>query len=188
MKKIIFLSLSLMIVSMFGQFKYGFGVSLDLGPTLAGIEGVKIEPGVSLTIPLKFAGKFKVEPEIAIVSYNQTDDSTSVYKAIIMPGIGVFYEFKTKSENTVISPGLKLGLINATTENDNFDPIKYTQVSGIYFAGVLGGEYYFSENMSLGGEFQLQFESIYVTIDPDKEDYYSQFSTRSSIKLRYYFN
>ncbi|MCK4980119.1 MAG: hypothetical protein KAS62_06970 [Candidatus Delongbacteria bacterium] len=188
MKKIIFLSLSLMIVSMFGQFKYGFGISADMGSTVIGVEGVKIEPGVSLTIPLKFSGKFKVEPEISIVGYNQMNDSTSVYKSIIMPSICVSYDMVTPSKNTIISPGIKFGLIKATLEEEMWGKYVYTQVPGFFIAAVLGGEYFFSENMSFGGDFQLRFESLSETKDAGNEFDYTQVNTKSSIKLRFYFN
>ena len=187
MKKILIISICLIISSVFGQFKYGFGVAADLGSTLV-VEDVEIVPGISLMIPIRIGERFKIEPEISIISYNRTNDTTSVYKSIIMPGISVSYDLKTPSENTIISPGIKLGLIEGTLEEENSGTIVYTQVSGIFVAGILGGEYYFSKNYSLGGDFQLRFESVYMTKDPDKEDYLTQFSTRSSIKFRYYFN
>jgi len=84
--------------------------------------------------------------------------------------------------------GARVGYITQTLTDENGSETDEVSSSGFYIAPVLGGEHYFSDHFSLGGEAQIIYAS--VSTKPDEgnwEQDLSAINTRVLVYIRFFF-
>lgn len=158
------------------------GIGISIGKEIMFEEGTfTLLDFPSFYVTFILSSHFRVEPEIGYYRYSSSwSDPYSEGKSsygILSVGCGLFYTIR--KEKVDIYYGARLGFIrtssyyksswnewNGTTETDR------SRVD-FYIGPALGGEYFFTKHLSLGGEIQLNYISIgewvVKELEPDEE-------------------
>ena len=185
--------------------RVGLGVSIsDAGEilVLAGSESaVPIIP--TILVPIDLSGRFRVEPEVGGYrnsSVNETRLTPSISElvtqtsSVIRFGVGAFGI--ASKDRFMLYYGGRVGyqryhqsstsaLPSGSTTHESFT---YPTIPAWVFAPTIGGEYYLSERLSLGGEAQVRFISWNAVSERNEAESVSGTSsmTRVSLVLRFY--
>ena len=180
------------------QPQIGFGVSVvdvkDLIRILSG-DG-DISP--SIFLPINVSSKLRIEPEIGFFMVTSDDETKTQneknedYSDQFHVGIGIF-PLKHLGSYTLYY-GARLGYIHLSSYNEydyGYKVRSESSSSGFYIAPGAGGEYFFNNHFSIGGEVQFRFTSLSgeekndmnVTTDLSS----SSISTRAIVLIRCYF-
>ncbi len=178
--------------------RFGIGISIinindDMG--LATYDGIGNAPVINLIIDT--SPSFRIEPEIGYFVYNfERKESEHEFESTLKTlrlGVGLFVK-KAKSDKFNLYYGVRTGILNTSLESkDNFPYISGTNEessNGFYISPTVGGEYFFSDHFSMGGEAQFMYSSTSFESDDDYSDEevtISTTSTKAIIYVRFYF-
>jgi hypothetical protein len=115
----------------------------------------------AIMVPIEMSSSFRLEPEVGFSS--ATDEQSS-------------------------GSGARVGYITLTLTDEDDSGTDELSSSGFYVAPALGGEHYFSDHFSLGGEAQIIYAS--VSTEPDEgnwEQDLSAINTRVLVYIRFFF-
>lgn len=169
--------------------KFGVGIALF---DIQQLWETAISDGwnATITFPIETSPKFRLEPEIGYYKATEENDNPTREHTVssFRIGLGVFPQ-KTYEDFTLYY-GVRVGYISQTqTSTISELNVDYEETtSGFFIAPALGGEHYFSEHFSIGGEAQL----VYASLDSERKDSndksnLSYFNTRALIFFRFYF-
>lgn len=131
----------------------------------------------SFYIPIKISENFKLEPEFGINRISSSDSSKTSSSAIYA-GLGIF--LTTSKGNIEFYYGIRLGGA-FSSYNDSYNGFSDSDSIFQFLAGpAIGGEYFISNHLSIGGEIQLicYFEN---------DDCASMLKTKPVVFLRWYW-
>ena len=184
MNKIIPITILLLFSNLFAQTdetKVKLGVGVTFGKDIIyQTSGIPLELPSFGTIyfPIDIYSNFRIEPEIAYYSKSVNISSNSIIKT----GVGLFKVFSYSNSNILL--GGRIGFIYNLIKNENTGD--HSEID--YFYGLsAGGEYYFSNHISVGGEAQIN-NILRSSYDENEDDFKSLFNTRGLFVLRFYFN
>lgn len=160
--------------------RVGIGVGI-------GSQNLALSPSlddVALSSPLGLASVYlpitlsslRIEPEVSFLRASSSTESgdfeTSTTSTAVVLASGVFAG--QQRGNTYLYYGGRLGVsFSSTTEESSFgnDSNEETTSRTNFFVGpAVGGEYFFSDHFSLGGEAQLRYLSIGEPQTDDDDD------------------
>lgn len=184
--------------------RIGLGVSLGKEVLASELLTITMLDNPSVYMPIVINGKFRIEPEFSLMTYsgsNEEYDVESHYKILVL-GMGLFPQTRVGSVD--IYYGIRLGIIS-TAYHEKYqdwdyvwDPVyqDYREITSTvendeskmdFFVGpAIGGEYFFSEHFSLGGEIQANFVFL-GQYDDDSETSESMFKMKPLVFVRWYF-
>ena len=170
-----------------------FGIGVSMGKEVLGFEDgglVTVFDFPSFYMPILISPRFRLEPEIGLWRYSGSGKNWEESYTILSLGCGIFP--MTKKGKVYIYYGARFGLIrisysaeyswNGHTESDDDSKTDF------HVSPAIGGEYFFTDHLSLGGEAQLNY--IFVgQVDDDDDDDVSESLIRSKtlIFVRWYF-
>ena len=160
----------------------------------------------AVSIPMIFSSVYKLEPYVSYTSVksdtkndnpNYTNYDYDFKGHYISVGMGIFYV--KEIEKTKLHFGARGGYLSTYTESKmtslSYNSYHEDKGSGFLITPIVGGEYFFTDYFSLGGE--VHFEWSHLNIDQiDKYDnnnveYYTSTSNRLNtlgiIVVRFYF-
>ncbi len=206
MKKVIHV-FTIIILSLSGLYaqKWGLGVSLPASsPAKLTImkyyRGQIIQDYHSynmplIRIPININSNFSLEPELGIIQfyssyYNKSDDFTekSTITALMA---NLYFKFPQNLKSIKLYPAFKIG-INYLEDNWKEAEVgsssKIINADRFYIIGLIsGGEYFFNQHFSLGGETQLEYILYRYKETNDFINYQSVISTSACLTIRWYF-
>jgi hypothetical protein len=138
----------------------------------------------TISIIYETSPTFRIEPEIGYFNGSQeiSNGMTQEHK-ITSWRIGVGILPQKPYEKFTLYYGARVGYINENIEDES-------KANGYYIAPALGGEYFFSNHFSLGGEAQVVYISATTEPEDDYENWESKLSvvnTRALAFVRFYF-
>lgn len=143
------------------RMRFGFGVALgkEIFPEVG--YPVSLLDFPSFYIPIIFAPNIRIEPSFGLVKYSASDTDWSDSYTLMDIGCGIFLLKWYGPVNLYF--GGRVGMFKTSYKNEytdwegneQTDEVKQTNM---YFGPAIGGEYFFTSNLSLGGEIQF----IYV--------------------------
>lgn len=144
----------------------------------------------SFYMPILISQRFKIEPEAGLWRYSYSFEDGGKEKrsiSVISLGFGIFP--MTNKGKVYIYYGARFRLVrflesyeqtwNGHTDSDD-------SKTDIYFGPAIGGEYFFTDHFTLGGEVQLNFTSI-GQFDDEKDASESLITSKTLIFVRWYF-
>jgi len=187
MKRVILvLLMSVFLVSTANAMDVGFGMGFS--------NSYYDNWGATVYVPLNIAPSFRLEPYLMYAD-NEVDSTSSSgasgYSFSEMElGVGAF-GIRKINPSTQLYFGAKLSYINIEADDFSTGGSYSSDGDGYQIAPTLGFEYFFNENISLGGEASW----FYANIDTDDYDSFSGYSsdsveatgTATEVILRYYF-
>jgi len=167
---------------------FGIGVNvLDLG-------GIMYGGGATIYVPINLGPAFRLEPLLGFgtTSYDWEGDADDEETNVVI-GLGVYPTIR--KGDAVIYIGGRIGLALASEEEKDNNGDVYVEYGDFSFGigPVLGGEYYFNQYISLGGEMSIMFSSTTSKTDfksefqDDEEDSMTRIGTNSMVFIRFYF-
>jgi len=140
--------------------RIGFGVSLGK-EIISSDGGLTLLDFPSFYVPINISSHFRFEPEIGYYRYSESGEYGESSNEILSIGCGIF--LMTRKGKVDIYYGARLGLISTSYSYrytwdgvDSYDDSK----TDFYVGPVLGGEYFFTKHLSLGGEIQFNYISM----------------------------
>jgi hypothetical protein len=144
----------------------------------------------SFYMPIRISPGFRIEPEFGLWRYSYSRDGgdrKSTYTVLSL-GCGIFP--MTNKGKVNIYYGGRLGFLSISESYKNkWDGHIETDddsKTDFYIGPVIGGEYLFTDHLSLGGEVQLNYTS-YGRYNEDVDVSESLISTKTLIFVRWYF-
>ena len=169
--------------------RIGIGVSL-------GKEAIPIDDNFVFSwfdypnfyIPILISSHFRLEPVLGFYHYSRSRDDMKRSDDIFSLGCGIFPV--TQKEKLYIYYGARLEAIHYSSsyEYPDFNNQESDKASktDFYIGPAIGGEYFFSEHFSLGGEDQVSF--IFIGQDDGSDnDSESAIRNKTLFFLRWYF-
>ena len=152
--------------------------------------GIKFDryssPSVGISriyVPMTFGAKFKVEPEFAYWKYTNKMGNQKINYSCFHYGLGIFYLFG--KERTFFYVGPRFAIEHIKLPNYGYDDT-YKSKNDYNYGLALGGEYFFSNNFSLGAEIQMMHISI-GKISDHSSFTESIIANEALVVLRFYF-
>lgn len=198
MKKIKFIQLVVVILTLISmqisaqeqENSIGFGVSL--GKEIFAEEGLilTVFDFPSFYIPVIISTGFRIEPEIGLYRYSVSDDFWKQSYSIFAMGCGFFS--MTHKEKVDIYYGMRIKLRRISSSYEfQYSWYGYQESekdksskTDVYIGPAVGGEYFFSRNLSIGGEIQLNY--VFLGHWDDNNSSASEIKTNTLIFLRWY--
>ncbi|MBI5324958.1 MAG: hypothetical protein HZB41_06765 [Ignavibacteriae bacterium] len=200
--KILFVCLFALLfitTSAFSQDENKIGVGASYGMNLVLSDGAVPMINMSMIyVPINMSG-FRIEPFLMLFtssrSYQfegQSNKSESSYTGLTI-GSGFFYLMKSNKSTTPYL-GLRVGYGSNSSKTPGQFSITESSQGLLFLGGVLGGEYYFSPNFSLGADVGISYYNFFTPTDKSgqtevKYSSYSnsQISTTAQIIARIFF-
>ncbi len=165
--------------------RIGFGVSLGKEIVEIG-EAYTMLDFPSFYLPISLSSNFRFEPEIGYLRYSGSDEDWEESRSILSIGCGIFSV--TQKGKVDIYYGVRLGLRSTSRSYqftwDGVDSVDESKTD-FYIGPAIGGEYFFTDHLTLGGEIQLNY--IFIGQWSDGEDSESVIRTKPLIFVRWYF-
>ncbi|MBA7522587.1 hypothetical protein ES705_14707 [subsurface metagenome] len=165
--------------------RIGFGVSLGKEIMEIG-EVYTLLDFPSFYLPIRLSPAFRIEPEIGYYRYSGSDEDWEESRSILSIGCGIFSV--TQKGKVDIYYGLRLGIMRISySYSYTWDGVDSDDDSktDFYIGPAIGGEYFFTDHLTLGGEIQLNY--IFIGQWSDGEDSESVIRTKPLIFVRWYF-
>ena len=202
---VLLLSILIAISSVYTQessaFKWGIGVA---SPFVQSQYVIPAYPNTVISIPMFFSRQFKLEPFISYSDFtdeqkreDETPYTLDVNYQNVAVGVGLFY---SKPINTTrLHFGVQFGYVRSKYEYKYVYPndanITESNGDGYLISPIIGGEYFFSEHFSLGGQVHFEWYSVSsdeTTSSEFENRKYANSTTRKNtlglIAVRFYFN
>ena len=144
----------------------------------------------SFYLPLYITSRFRIEPEFGFWRYSYSEDVDRYEKSkytVFSLGCGIFPA--SKMGKVQIYYGARFVYIHFSrrAEVSHNGKVVFDQSKTDFSIGpAIGGEYFFSDHLSLGGEAQLNYISIGQFVDDD-EISESLISSKTLVFVRWYF-
>jgi hypothetical protein len=136
-------------------------------------------------LPISLSSNFRIEPEIGYYRYSGSDEDWEESYSILSIGCGIFSV--TQKGKVDIYYGLRLGLRSTSYSYrytwDGVDSVDESKTD-FYIGPAIGGEYFFTKHLTLGGEIQLNY--IFIGQWDDGEGSESVIRTKPLIFVRWY--
>jgi hypothetical protein len=173
-----------------------FGVGVSFSP-FRGIFVERFRPLdlADIRVPIFIGSHVKLEPEIGILRMTETVSGGDflfdprVRKETFTQlrlALGGYYRHSA-TEKLEIYVGPRVGIIRSTESIRRDDDEDSETLKDLLLGAALGGEYFFSNHFSLGGEVQFNYLSFDETEDPFSRTEASLLTTNASVLLRFYF-
>ena len=162
--------------------RIGFGVSL--GKEIINIpnEALTLLDFPSFYLPIRISPNFRLEPEIGYYRYSRSDEDWKGSYSILSIGCGIFR--MTRKGNVDIYYGARLGLISSSNSYESSWSDGKESKTDFYVGPAFGGEYFFTQHLTLGGE--IQFNYIFMGQWDGGEGSESVMRTKPLIFVRWY--
>lgn len=170
--------------------RVGFGVSI-------GKETMIIEEGTAFTLfdfpsfymPILISRQFRLEPWIGLYRYSRTVEDRKNSYMLFSLGCGIF-SMKDKGKVDIYY-GARFGLVHISYSykysSNDYNEDDEDSKTDFYIGPAIGGEYFFTDHLSLGGEAQLSYAFIDQLGHNDKDVSESLISSKTLIFVRWYF-
>lgn len=181
--------------------RFGLGVSIgkEIAADLVYYEGIvlKTVDFPNFYIPIQVSPGIRLEPYFGYWKYSYKYSNASTYKekySLMDIGVGVFMTTWCGPVNLYY--GGRIGMLKYSYSEESTGSDKYTQKRTDWVYGLaVGGEYFFTNNLSFGGEVQFNYMKMgdFKTNEDENDhesDYESSTSfifTRPLIFVRWYF-
>ncbi len=148
----------------------------------------------TLLVPININGTVRIEPEIgygrASASRDRDDFDFKATTSILSLGVGVMPLLRRGNDTFLYAGGrVRFYQLKRTVEvGSPFGGDDERSDSSFGIAPVAGGEYFFSDWFSLGGEAGLEYRSVNTDEDDEQEIDQSSLSTLGAVYVRFYFN
>ena len=171
--------------------RVGVGISLGTSGILGDVGGD--EDGfsfpVAITLPI-LAGRFRIEPEFGLVrtasSFEVNNEDVEFSTSAVQLGAGLALQRVRAS--TAFYGGARGGVVLLSSDSDGTGSDDDDTESSILYVGpMVGGEYFFSDDFSLGGEAQVLLRLAGEDGVGDTESTETLTSTRGLFFVRFYF-
>jgi hypothetical protein len=153
--------------------RIGLGISIsDVGEVV--LVGTGNTPASVITptilVPINISSRFRVEPEMGFYWNTFTNEATSAVPArtrkstSIHFGAGAFWLAST--ERFTMSYGARIAYLRYTQSDvgtSGTESFNFPTFPGFFVAPSVGGEYFLSDHLSLGGEVQVRYTSSKAT-------------------------
>ncbi|MDH5467088.1 MAG: hypothetical protein OEY25_06695 [Candidatus Aminicenantes bacterium] len=166
----IFFILSSFLQAQDEERNFGIGVSLSK-------EALWLEDFLIIYMPIDISSKFRLEPEIGFLLQSESAGIWEETSIALSVGLGIF-AMKQK-EKINIYYGARTGFII-----DSYVIVTRRTRTDFYIGPALGGEYFFSNHFSLGGEIQLSYAFIGIFEGGANG---SEMKTKPLVFVRWYF-
>lgn len=168
--------------------KFGLGVTFGKDFTFLNNDELVTYPVTfgNIYLPIDFSPIFRIEPEIGYYRIKNKRGSFESTTSNLRIGIGLF--FIQRYKKSIIQIGGRAGLIkNSYSSKSSYPDNNSDRTKEDYYFGLTsGGEYLFTNHLSLGGEAQLNYIKFDNYDDNDDSSIYI-ISTRALVILRFYF-
>jgi hypothetical protein len=178
--------------------KLGLGVAIgkevySVGEMSDPVPEIKTVDFPSIYIPIRIAPNIRVEPEIGFFRYS-VESVTDQTFTLLLYGAGVFFLQNIGAVD--LSWGVRFNLMNETYHVSGAGVDQTVKRKDTIYGPALGGEYFFTPNLSLGGEVQfnlmtlgeLKFEGDGANAGEDNEKVKSKIMrTKPLVFVRWYF-
>ncbi|MEN8193920.1 MAG: hypothetical protein ABFS12_13945 [Bacteroidota bacterium] len=162
-----------------GQLRIGFGVGLGQANIFSGGDGLS-----TVTLPTDFTnirvvfrkGNFRLEPHLGYFRFSSSSSNSESSFSNLRLGSILSFAYSKGSMNYYY--GINIGAV--------FTSVSDESKTDIYFGPVLGGEYMFSENFSLGGEIFANYILMGMYSGNNSNKSQSSMSTKGMVVLRWY--
>jgi len=164
--------------------RIGFGVSLGKEIIEIGEDYTMLD-FPSFYLPISLSSNFRFEPEIGYLRYSGSDEDWEESYSILSIGCGIFSV--TQKGKVDIYYGVRLGLRSTSYSYsytwDGVDSVDESKTD-FYIGPAIGGEYFFTKHLTLGGEIQLNY--IFIGQWDDGGGSESAIRTKPLIFVRWY--
>ncbi|MFQ6615882.1 MAG: outer membrane beta-barrel protein [Fidelibacterota bacterium] len=165
-----------------GQTKWGIGIALVGGGIGSLLELFAFDDGIAgpaIFIPIDLSPRFRLEPEIGLLTSSSSDDGYSSSSTALSLGLGLLP--MSRAGNVNVYYGGRLGITRSSSSYEYDGDSEKDSESAFFVAAVGGGEYLLANRFTLGGEAQLRRFSL----GGDTES--ATISTRGLLFVRFYF-
>ena len=167
------------------------GLGVSLGKEMFADEGLSLTmlDFPSLYVPI-VSPTFRFEPEIGFIQFSNSDDYSEYTYNLLLLGVGIFKQ--TQKGQTNLYYGLRAGMSWSSYHYEYEDDWYYgddedtESKTDFYFGPAVGGEYCFTEHLSLGGEIQFNV-ILFGSYDEDDDESVTLLKTKPLIFVRWYF-
>ena len=165
--------------------KVGLGVGLNTSALIGAITEGAFVSSTGIYLPISMPPTIRFEPNVAFARTVSKNDTAKESDAAIQVGVGLF-TMQSVNNATQIYFGVRAGAAFNQSKN-SFGPNSTTRSKTDFFVGpAFGGEYFFSDNFSLGAEAQLVMV-FFGSYDDDSEVSTNLLFTNSIFFTRVYF-
>lgn len=167
--------------------RIGFGVSWGKQFFVSGEGLVTYFDFPSFYVPIIISSHFRFEPEIGYYRYRRSDEDWKYSYTVLFTGCGIFYMMG--KEKVDIYYGARLGLIHTSYLSEyswNGQDKDEATKTDFYVGPAIGGEYFFTKHLSLGGEIQVNYIFIGKWSDIVGKRSESTIRTKTLFFLRWY--
>jgi len=163
--------------------RVGIGVTIEKSLGIRFDRYATSVVGISrVYIPMTFGAKFKVEPEFAYWHYSRSMGNEKYSYSNFHYGFGIFYLYRVG--NTIFYIGPRFAVDHIILPHYNSDEDKKSK-NDYNYGITIGGEYFFSNNFSLGAEIQMLY--IFLGKVGDYDDDENVITNEALVVLRFYF-
>src|SRR5229473_1026290 len=150
--------------------RVGLGVSISDAGELNVVGGPTTATSVitpTILVPIHLSSRFRVEPEVGYFqnSYTSTSGVVSQTTTDTSARFGAGAFLLTSAQRFTLSYGVRAAYLRNSQSfaGASSSANSSTTVPGFLVAPAIGGEYFLSDRLSLGGEVQLRFTSLKAT-------------------------
>ncbi len=150
--------------------RVGLGVSISDAGELNVVGGPTAATSVitpTILVPINLSSRFRVEPEVGYFqnSYTSTSGVVSQTTTDTSARFGAGAFLLTSAQRFTLSYGVRAAYLRNSQSfaGASSSANSSTTVPGFLVAPAIGGEYFLSDRLSLGGEVQLRFTSLKAT-------------------------
>lgn len=136
-------------------------------------------------VPIIVSSHFRLEPEIGYYRYSGSGEDWKESRKRLSIGCGIF--FITRKGKVDIYYGARLGLISTSYFYETTTYLRDESRTDFYIGPAIGGEYFFSNHFSLGGEIQINHISIGQWSDEIGDASESIIRIKPLVFVRWYF-
>ena len=160
------------------------GIGVSIGKEVLAADGMQLTlfDFPSFYLPISLSSNFRFEPEIGYYRYSGSGEDWKQSYSILSIGCGIF--LMTRKGNVDIYYGARLGLISTLSSYEYTWSDGEESKTDFYVGPAIGGEYFFTKHLTLGGE--IQFNYISMGQWDDGEDSESVIRTKPLIFVRWY--
>jgi hypothetical protein len=162
------------------------GLGVGISPSSLNVVDVdRLLAPLSIYLPV-VTPSFRLEPEIGLLRGSSSDDDFESTSTAFSMGAGLFLN-RPMDASTLLYGGVRLGtLFLSDTIESEFGDEDESRTD--FFVGPsAGGEHFFSDHFSLGGEAQVLYTSFGDEEDEGEDASRSVLRTRALFFVRWYF-
>ena len=171
---ILLISLLLVIQIQAQEKSMRFGLGVSIGTELQNNDNERTTPLSIPTfyVPIILSPKFRIEPQIGFLIGTSSDDDKDQTNKMFSIGAGIFMQ--SRKGKADLYYGLRVGVLLSSYKIEVAPPDSAQQqpmgpfappppqdesdsMTDIFIGPAIGGEYFVSDHLSVGGEIELQY-------------------------------